>query len=125
MRFVNPIVFVRDIAASVAFYRDVIGLAVIADHGDFVLMEGHLGLHAGEVLAGTVWGDASAAGAGPFGRRNLLIYFEDDDVDACFARLKDKVTLVHPLSRQTWGQRVFRFYDPDGHVIEIGEPMAA
>ncbi|MDX9802546.1 MAG: hypothetical protein RBS96_00715, partial [Dehalococcoidales bacterium] len=24
-----------------------------------------------------------------------------------------------------WGQRAIRFYDPDNHIIEIGEPMPA
>src|SRR5262245_21332607 len=104
MRFANPIVFVRDIAAATAFYRDVIGLGVLADHGDFVLMEGHIGLHAAGPLAETVWGDASVAGGDPLGRRNLLLYFEDDDIDACFARLKDRVSLIHPLRREAWGQ---------------------
>ncbi len=23
----------------------------------------------------------------------------------------------------SWGQRVIRFYDPDGHIIEVGEDM--
>jgi hypothetical protein len=32
---------------------------------------------------------------------------------------------VHPVVEQPWGQRVFRVYDPDGHVVEIGEPMDA
>ena len=57
--------------------------------------------------------------------RNVLFYFEDDDIDACFARIKDRVALIHPIVRQSWGQRVFRFHDPDGHAIEIGEPMLA
>ncbi len=125
MRFVNPIPFVRDIAASTAFYRDVLGLVVSEDHGAFVLFEGHFAIHDGAALARTVWGDGDGTGdADPFGRRNLLLYFEDDDIDACFARLKDRVTLIHGLNKQPWGQRVFRFYDPDGHAIEIGEPMA-
>lgn len=24
-----------------------------------------------------------------------------------------------------WGQRVVRFYDPDGHIIEVGESLSA
>ena len=24
-----------------------------------------------------------------------------------------------------WGQRVVRFYDPDGHIIEVGEKLDA
>ena len=124
MRFINPIPFVRDIAASTAFYRDVLGLRVAEDHGDFVAFDGQFAIHDGAALARTVWGDEDAGDAGgPYGRRNLVLYFEDDDIDGCFARLKDRVELIHGLERQAWGQRVFRFYDPDRHVIEIGEPM--
>jgi hypothetical protein len=31
--------------------------------------------------------------------------------------------LLHPLREQPWGQRVFRCFDPDGHIVEVGEPM--
>jgi catechol 2,3-dioxygenase-like lactoylglutathione lyase family enzyme len=123
MRFVNPIIFVRDIAVSKAFYTEIIGLTVEQDHGDFVLFSGHFGLHAGAALIRTIWGDDATADADSFGRRNLLLYFEDNDIDACFARLKDRVRLIHPLNRQASGQHVFRFYDPDGHAVEIGEPL--
>ena len=27
------------------------------------------------------------------------------------------------VTEQGWGQRVVRFYDPDGHIIEVGEEM--
>lgn len=60
----------------------------------------------------------------PYGRRNLLLYFEHDDVDAAFEKLAPHVELIHPVERQEWGQRVFRFYDPDGHAVEIGEPQS-
>ena len=123
MRFVNPIPFVDDIRVATAFYRDVVGLAVREDHGDFVLFDCHFAIHDGATLTSKVWGPEVTREAGGFGRRNLLLYFEDDDIDACFARLKDRVRLIHPLQRQAWGQRVFRFYDPDGHAVEIGERL--
>ena len=31
--------------------------------------------------------------------------------------------LVQPLTEALWGQRAIRFLDPDGHVIEVSEPM--
>jgi hypothetical protein len=34
-----------------------------------------------------------------------------------------EVWAVHPLREHPWGQCVFRVYDPDGHIVEIGEPM--
>lgn len=27
------------------------------------------------------------------------------------------------MIEHSWGQRVVRFYDPDGHIIEVGEEM--
>ncbi|MFJ1308455.1 VOC family protein [Agrobacterium sp. P15N1-A] len=122
MRFVNPIPFVRDIGRSKAFYRDRLGLKIIEDFGNFVLFESGFAIHEGRSLAETVWGTSSGAEK-PYGRRNMLLYFEHADVDAAFRNIAPHVELIHPLERQAWGQRVFRFYDPDGHAIEVGEPL--
>ncbi len=123
MRFVNPIPFVRDISRSKEFYRDRIGLAVLQDFGNFVLFESGFAIHEGRSLQETVW-RTSQATEEPYGRRNMLLYFEHADVDAAFRNIAPHVELIHPLERQAWGQRVFRFYDPDGHAIEVGEPLS-
>ncbi|MEM7023487.1 MAG: VOC family protein [Pseudomonadota bacterium] len=113
MRFVNPIPFVESIEVSKRFYQQLLGLKVIEDHGDFVRFEHGFALHVGRALEFTVWGDV-AESRGGYGRRNLLLYFEHEDVDASFSSIAPHVTLIHPVQRQSWGQRVFRFYDPDG-----------
>ncbi|KJF74224.1 VOC family protein [Agrobacterium arsenijevicii] len=122
MRFVNPIPFVRDISHSREFYRDRLGLKVLEDFGNFVLFESGFAIHEGRSLEQTVWRTSSDTGE-PYGGRNLLLYFEHEDVDAAFQNIAPHVELIHPVERQAWGQRVFRFYDPDGHAIEIGEPL--
>ena len=33
------------------------------------------------------------------------------------------IEYVHPVKTHSWGQRVVRFYDPDRHIIEVGENM--
>ena len=33
------------------------------------------------------------------------------------------IEYVHPIIEHSWGQRVVRFYDPDKHIIEVGENM--
>ncbi|CAM5519176.1 hypothetical protein MAUB1S_08664 [Mycolicibacterium aubagnense] len=124
MRFVNPIIFVRDIGVATAFYRDLLGLTVKADHGTIVIFNGHFAIHDASALIETVWGAEAPPKQEPLGQPNLLLYFEDEDIDACFARLHGKVDLIHPIIEQAWGQRVFRFYDPDRHAVEIGEPEA-
>ncbi len=124
LEFINPIVFVRNIEVSKAFYAETLALKVIEDHGPFVLFEHHLGIHQAQELAATIWkADAPSGADQPQGRQNLLLYFETGELEDVFARLKDRVKLIHPIQRQAWGQAVFRFYDPDGHVIEIGEPL--
>ncbi|MBN9234467.1 MULTISPECIES: VOC family protein [Phyllobacteriaceae] len=122
MRFINPIPFVSDIGRSREFYQKRLGLKIVEDFGSFVLFETGFAIHEGPVLEQTVWGKVSQA-TEPYGRRNLLLYFEHEDVDAAFEAITPHVKLIHPVERQAWGQRVFRFYDPDGHAVEIGEPQ--
>lgn len=122
MRFINPIPFVADIDRARAFYRDVLRLEIREDHGNFVLFQGGFAIHEGQSLERTVWKQAGPA-PDSYGCRNLLLYFETDALEAEFARIAPQVDLIHAIERQAWGQRVFRFHDPDGHAVEVGEPM--
>jgi catechol 2,3-dioxygenase-like lactoylglutathione lyase family enzyme len=124
IEFSHSIIFVRDIRVSKAFYTEIIGLKAVEDYGTIVLFENHLAIHQARELAVTIWkADAPSDTDQPQGRHNLLLYFETNALEDTFARLKDQVRLIHPIQQQAWGQLVFRFYDPDGHAIEIGEPM--
>ena len=61
-----------------------------------------------------------------FGGNNFELYFEEDDFDKFADNLqKCNVQYVHPVKGHSWGQRVVRFYDPDRHIIEVGENMKA
>jgi hypothetical protein len=52
------------------------------------------------------------------------LYFEYDDIEAIVEKITAYgVTFVHPAREQPWRQKVVRFYDPDGNMIEIGESM--
>ncbi|WP_208250584.1 VOC family protein [Rhizobium sp. T1470] len=123
MRFINSIPFVRDISRSKEFYNELLGLNIIEDAGNFVLFECGFAIHEGQSLEQTIW-DQKHDAAEPYGRRNLLLYFEHGDLDAAFENIAPHVELIHAVEKQAWGQRVFRFYDPDGHAIEIGEPQS-
>ena len=54
------------------------------------------------------------------------LYFEEPDIEA-FARKLEKlypnIRYVNRLMTHSWGQKVVRFYDPDGNLIEVGTPM--
>ena len=57
--------------------------------------------------------------------RSSMSPLECEDLDNIFSKLLDYgVAFIHTIKEQPWGQRVFRFFDPDNHIVEIGEPMS-
>lgn len=123
VKFAHSVIFVKDIEVSKKFYADVLGIKIIQDCGIFILFEGDLAIHQARELLNTVYKKDIAEGYDAQGRNNLEVYFESDKLDEIYARLKEyNVEFIHGIEKQSWGQNVFRFYDPDRHVVEIGEP---
>jgi catechol 2,3-dioxygenase-like lactoylglutathione lyase family enzyme len=121
---VETIVFVSDIARSTAFYRDVLGQTITHDYGQIVMFEHGFSIHDGPNLLEKTYKRPGAFPSGPQGKDNLDIYFETDDLQGAFdAVVQSGAEVIHPIEVQEWGQRVFRFHDPDGHIVEIGDPM--
>jgi len=120
MKFKNPLLVVSDMEKSKKFYKDVLGLRVIMDFGANVTLTGGLCLQTKETWMGFI--DAKDEDI-IFGGNNAEIYFEEDNFDAFAERLKGigDIDYVHPVIEHRWGQRVVRFYDPDRHIIEVGE----
>lgn len=122
--FVNTIVFVKDLECAKTFYTDVLGQKILEDFGTITFFENHLVLHQAQSITKTVFKKESSEAAREQGKRNLLIYFESDEMENMFARVSESgAQIIHGIERQAWGQTVFRFFDPDGHIVEIGEPM--
>lgn len=120
MKFINPLPFVRDIERSKTFYKTVLGLSVRQDHGNFVMFDNGFAIHEGASLFKTVFGEKDQNEA-PYGRDNLVLYFEVEAIEDVFDRLSPHISLIHDVRQEPWGQKVFRFHDPDRHIIEIGE----
>lgn len=123
IKFLSSVLFVKDIQASRNFYEHILSQTV---ENDFNLSVGYVGgfsIWQAEHALQTIYGTPS--GAGPLGARNAELCFDVDDLNAVYARVTQaKVKIVHPIIEQPWGQRVFRIYDPDEHIIEFGEPMS-
>ena len=120
---VETIVFVSDIERSRAFYRDVLGLAIAQDHGTIVMFEHGYSIHDGVDLLEKTYKKPGGFPNGPQGKDNIDIYFETDSLEEALATVvASGMDVIHPIEVQPWGQRVFRFHDPDGHIVEIGDP---
>lgn len=119
MELKNPLLVVTDMEKSVAFYEEVLGLRVIADFGANKTLTGGLCLQTLET-----WRDFIDGKPVAFGCHAGEIYFEEADFDDFAEKLNRlSVAYVHPVKEHSWGQRVVRFYDPDHHVIEVGEKI--
>lgn len=119
--FYNTIVFVKDIARSKKFYTDVIGLKVLEDFQTIVFFENHFTIHNGNNLLKTIFKRPPLLNFTK-GKKNIEIYFETDSIEESYNKIiVNKIKVIHPIEKQAWGQKVFRFYDPDNHLVEIGE----
>lgn len=113
---------VRDLKKSLMFYKEVLGLTVVNDFGANVVLNGGLALQTLDSWTGFL---GKQPGEISFGGNDAELYYEADDFDM-FLKVLDRhpeVELVHPPREHGWGQRAVRLYDPDRHIIEVGESM--
>ena len=122
MKFKNPLLVVKDMAASKAFYKEILNLRVVLDFGANVTLTGGVCLQTEESWKAFIRSEAVS-----YGGQDAELSFEEVDFAAFAERLKatDRVKYVHPVFEHRWGQRVVRFFDPDGHIVEVGENMNA
>ena len=123
IQFQSSVLFVRDIQASRRFYEEPLGQEVEMDFGANVGYKGGFAIWQVDSAFQMVF-EGPADAEGRLGRDNFELYFESPDLDAVWTRLSSQeVEVVHALREQPWGQRAIRICDPDGHIVEIGEPM--
>ena len=122
----NPntaIVIVSDIDVSRRFYEKVLDQQVGLDLGANIAFDGSMSLLTREVWAHFI---AKPVEEIVFGSHSFELYFERDDFDDFVTRFRTfDIECVHDVIEHSWGQRVIRFYDPDRHVIEVGESMTS
>lgn len=120
MKLKNVLIVVSDIEKSIAFYKDLFGLDVIADFdGNVVLTEG-LALQEKKIWEGFIEKEVVCGG------NDAELYFEENNIDSFLEKLENSQYEIEYLNKcieHDWGQRVIRLYDPDRHMIEIGESM--
>lgn len=122
MKFKNNTLVVSDIQESLDFYKTVLGLQVVADFDDSITLIGGIVLQTRESWAQFI---QKAEQEICFQGNDAELYFEEDDFDVYLNQLKNfsKIHYVHALLEQRWGQRIIRFYDPDGHIIAVAESL--
>ena len=120
MKYFCTVISVADINAARKFYEDLFGLEVFQDYGRNVAFTCGLALQQDfEWLVGLSKDNILTKS------NNIEICFEEQDFDGFLDKLKKypNIEYLGDLIEHSWGQRVIRFYDLDGHIIEVGEDM--
>ena len=119
MKLKNILLVVSSLERSKQFYRDLFGLHVVLDNdGTTILTEG-LVLQEAKLWSHILGQEVVAK------NHACELYFEEPEIEAFVEKLEQQypeVSYANRLMTFEWGQTMVRFYDPDGHLIEVRTP---
>ena len=123
LRNCSTALFVKDISVSKDFYINVLGLQVDLDFGGNIIFKNGFAIWEiqdhhiiPQKIGFEKITDTSV--------NRFELYFETENLAEIFETLKSyDVRFLHEIHEESWGQRTIRFFDPDHHLIEIGESM--
>jgi catechol 2,3-dioxygenase-like lactoylglutathione lyase family enzyme len=121
---VTPNLLVRDVEASTAFYRDLLGFSIketVPANAPFVFVwlerDGvSVFLNDSKAVADEVPGAAERQPGG-----TATMFFIINGVDALHDAVAPRTRIVMPLKTQFYGMREFAIEDPDGHLLTFAE----
>ncbi|WP_058302323.1 VOC family protein [Gorillibacterium timonense] len=122
MKFMGPIILVENLDLSRDFYERILKQKVTHDFGVNVSFENGLAIHSRTHFEEI----HKMKGSHPilYGSNSAELNFETEELDDIYNELKQvKVEFIHEIQEAPWGQRGITFYDPDKHVVSIGEAM--
>ena len=121
MKLKNILIVVKDIEKSKKYYHDLFGLEMILDNdGNMILTEG-LVLQEMKCWKGFIQQDIIERS------NSCELYFEEDNIENFIEKLEKlypDTVYVNKLMTHSWGQKVIRFYDLDGNLIEVGTSIS-
>ena len=120
MKHICMLISVADINAARKFYEDLFGLEVFQDYGRNIAFTCGLALQQDFDWLVDLPKEKVLKKS-----KNAEIVFEEQDFDGFLNKLKEypDIEYLGEVIEHSWGQRVIRFYDLDGHIIEVGEDM--
>ena len=120
MKYTCMLISVADINAARNFYEDLFRLEVFQDYGRNIAFTCGLALQQDFDWLVNLPKEKVLKKS-----NNAEIVFEEQDFDGFLNKLKEypDIEYLGEVLEHSWGQGVIRFYDLDGHIIEVGEDM--
>lgn len=114
------ILYVRDLAASIAFYRDVVGLEFKFEDAGYAEFATEVTRFALYEQRRADWLTNSRTAPGPAAEVVLMV----EDVDAEARRLRElRATILSSPADRPWGHRTLHVADPDGFIVEFAQDI--
>lgn len=121
MKLQTTLLAVSDLEKSIEFYHNIFDQEIVLDLGWCKSLSGGFTIQLNFDIIACIDKDSIIKKS-----HNMELYFEVDDFNAFIEKLSHyDVKYVHPPRKYEWQQRVVRIYDPDYHIIEIGESMGS
>lgn len=120
MKYRGTLIVVKDCYHALKFYQDMFGFQLLQDNDGNMELSDNLYLQEFRY-----WEKFTGKRVIPNSNQSEL-YFEEADIEAFVKRLEmlyPETEYVNRLMTHNWGQKVVRFYDPDGNLIEVGTPV--
>ncbi len=120
MRLKNVLIVVKDIEKSRKFYHELFGIDLVLDNDGNMIITEDLVLQDEKIWKSFLDRDIVPKS------NSCELYFEEQDIESFVEKLEKlypDIEYVNRLMTHSWGQRVIRFYDLDGNLIEVGTPM--
>lgn len=120
MIYKGTLIAVKDITVSKQFYEALFNQKAVHELKGYVIFQDGIYLQEGFAQLADLPENSVLEKS-----NNMELYFEVEDFDAFMQKLTayDGLEYVHPQKKHEWQQRAVRIYDPDHHIIEIGESM--
>lgn len=122
MKFVSTRIITADVKRLVDFYETVTEVSAVWGNQLFAEIPTPVGtLAIGADKTVPLFGEGSAE---PAANRSVIVEFLVEDVDAEYARLRDRVgEVVTEPTTMPWGNRALLFRDPDGNLVNLFTPV--
>ncbi|HEY6358189.1 MAG TPA: VOC family protein [Vicinamibacterales bacterium] len=124
----TPNLFTNDLDRSVAFYRDVLGFAVVTtvpDAQPFVfawLQRDEVTVYVNDMAnAAQEMRDKPAMASVVVGRSGVTLFVHVEGIDALWDTVRSQAPVVMPLKDQWYGMTEFSVADPDGYIVTFAE----
>lgn len=120
MKYSTTVIAVKDVNRARRFYEDIFGLELYQDYGRNIVFTCGLSLQ-----QDFDWLVDIPKEQVTWEPCNMELCFEEEQFDAFLEKLQSygDIRFLGNVVEHEWGQRTVRFFDLDGHLIEVGEDM--